>query len=326
MSTNLEDLDPDSPEYDAALEAAQAEEDAANGNEEVTDEDQTAGDEPKAEVTEETTTESAPTTDEPKTEPEKQNKPSGVFSKDGKTVLPFAVVQAARQDRAAERQARMAAEAERDALRQQIEDLKAGKTPVDEDADPLDKLVAEAAEDVPVVAELHKRLKEAERALKQASKPREEEPEADPRVAALQALQDDIDSVPLLAEWQAADAEKFDRAKAIDAALVGSPKWRGKPQAERFAFVAKQVAAEYDIDVEVEDPAPPTKKQTPNKADPKTVVAGARRAAPNTLSDFKGGAADPNEGRIDKMPAAKAVARMSEMTDEEIDEHLAKFG
>lgn len=323
-TTNFDDLDPESPEFEAAVEAAQAAEDAEREG------TQTAAAEGEGDIAQRQAEEAAnnaaasaalaATTTT--TEPEKPSKPEGVLSKDGKTVLPWAVVHAARSEKAAERQARLAAEAERDALKQQIEDLKAGKRPVNEDEDELDAAVAAAAEDVPVVAELHKRLKAAEAALKQGSKPAQEdtttdEPSSDP-------LQDDIDSVPLLAGWQATGGPEFEAAKALDTALLRSPKWKDKPRTERFAEVARQVADQFDI--QVEDEAPPNPTPTPNRADPKAVIAKAGRTAPNTLSDFKGGAAATPPDRIDKMGPAQALRRMEDMTDEEIEEHLAKFG
>lgn len=311
----LDDLEPGSPEWEAAVDAAQAEEDAAREGTPPAEEADGEGNTPDSTTTDEAT----PT--EQTTAPEKQNAPAGVFSKDGKKVLPFAVVQAARHEKAAERQARLAAEARADALEQQLEALKSGKPLPSEDDDPLDAAVAAAAEDVPIVAELHKALKETRKQLQamqggKTAQEQEQEPQGNP-------LQDAIDSVPALAEWQATDAEKFQRAQAIDQALKDSPKWRGKPLAERFAHVARQVADEYDLQIDEDEPQP---TPNPNKADPRAVVARATRSNPNTLSDFKNGAPDTTPNRIDKLPPARALQRMSTMSDEEIDAHLAKFG
>jgi hypothetical protein len=327
MKLDVNTLDPDAPDFEEQVEAAQAAEDAElEGRAANPDADPEQGADPDGEGSTPDSTSAAPTdAEKTNTEPEKQTRPAGVLSKDGKTVLPFAVVQSARQEKAAERQARLAAEAERDAIRQQLEDLKAGKKPASEDDDPLDAAVAEAAEDVPIVAELHKALKDTRKQLQalQGGGKTAPDNQADPEQAAREALQDDIDTVPLLAEWQAADPEKFKRAQAIDAALVGSPKWRGKTQAERFAHVAKQVADEFDL--EFEDPAPQN-TPTPNRADPRAAVQRATRQQPNTLSDFKNGAPDQIQGRLDRLPATSMLARMSDMTDDEIEAHLAKFG
>lgn len=144
-----------------------------------------------------------------------------------------------------------------------------------------------------------------------------------PQLAARERTQEDIDSIPLLLEWQASDPEKFSRAVELDNVLKNSRKWADKPQADRFAHVTAMVADEFDVAFE----APPrTTTSKPNLADPKTVLKQAARTAPSTLSDFKGGAADQSELRIDKMPPAQATERMSKMTDAEIEKYLARFG
>lgn len=314
MSTNLETEERRlNSEEDSAL-AAMAADDGTNT---VDDQPEEPANEPTA-STDGASDEGVTTTPEP----EKPSKPAGVLSKDGTSVLPFAVVQSSRAKAHEANQARLSAEAERDALRQQIEDLKAGRTPASEEDDPLDAAIAEAAQDVPVVAELHKALKATRAELKamrtSRSEPEsEQEPQGNP-------IQDAIDSIPHLAEWQAADPEKFQRAQAIDQALTGSPKWRDKSLAERFKHVAKQVADEFDI--QIEDTAPQSETKTPSKADPREVVAGARRTAPNTLSDFKGGATDTTGGRIENLPSRQLRARIDTMTDEEMDSHLSKLG
>lgn len=318
---NLNDLDPESPEFEAALEAAQAEEDAATGNTEGVTTDAPGTDDEAAPAAD-ATHQAAPQDD-----PEKLDTApaAGVASKDGKHVLPFAVVQSARAERRAERDARLAAEAERDALRQQLEDLRAGKQPTVSADDELEAEIAEAAADYPLLGKLYEHNKalraEVQAAIgKRSDAPADKADKADPDS---DPLQDDIDAVPALAEWQATDAEKFEAAKLIDAALLRSPKWQSKPQVERFQEVARKVAEQFDI--QINEPAPQG-RTTPNKADPKAVIAGAARAAPNTLSDFKTGTPDNNVGRLDKLPPQRAMARMTQMTDAEIDEHLARFG
>lgn len=319
--SDLNELDPDSPEYEAAIEAAQAAEDAAIGNEELPPEDEapTEAGTPAAEVAAEAESQTPPA-------PEKPANPSGVLSKDGKTVLPFAVVQSARADRAAERQARVAAEAERDALRQQLADIADGKNSEVDEMSAMDARIAEAAADFPVIDDLHRLNKDLRKeldALKGSRQPEKgggnEPPPVDP---VMEAIQEAIDSVPVLAEWQAADPAKFARARTLDKALEDSPKWQGKSLAARFAHVARQVADEFGIAVD----EAPQNTPSPNKANPKDVIANAARTAPSTLSDFKGGAQDQTDPRVDKMPPQRAMAAMSKMSDAEIEAYLAKFG
>lgn len=319
MAVNLDDLDPNSQEFEDAIDAAQAEEDAARGNVErepdEADEDAPTKEGAAADETAETTAEAA---DDVPAEPETPAKVAGVASKDGSRVLPYAALQSARQEA---RQAK----AERDEARQLIADLKAGKT-AEAEPDPFsDEAIAELAADLPIVGEMSKAMRQMREEIAQLKVSKEPEKQPQSAVHPQDALQEDIDSVPLLAEWQAVDAEKFERAKEIDRALINSPKWRSRPQVERFDHVARMVADEYDIQVPSKAPPKPT---PPNKAraNPQEVISNTRRSAPNTLSDFKGGAFDTGQGDLSKMPPARAMARMAQMTDAEIDAHLAKFG
>lgn len=310
MSTNVEDLD------DAAIEAAQAAEDEANGNLEAAepDDEQPEGEAQAAVADEDAAAESEQPKDAPKV--------AGVASKDGAHVLPYAALQAERRAARSANAARERAEQEAAALRQQIEDLKAGKTTeAATDADELsEEELAAVAEDFPQVAKVAKQVKQLREQLSKLT-PQQQAQQADAEPAD-DPVQEAIDSVPLLLEWQTSDPEKFARAQAIDSVTKSSPKWANKPLHERFAHVAKQVADEFDIPFETS----PRSTPAPNKADPRRVVQSAARTAPNTLSDLKGGATDQGDVRIEKLPPAAAMARMSKMTDAEIERHLAKFG
>lgn len=317
MSTKLDELDPDSPEYDAALEAAQAEEDAARG---TVDEPKTAEDDAKEAIAAvQAEAKAKPAAED---DPEKLTPPTGVLGKDGKFVLPYAALQGARAEARAEREARKAAESKAAELAAEIEALKSGKAATATE-DLTEEELAELVEYAPKAAKVIASAKDAKQRIadleKQvaAAKPAPEEPEGDP-------VQDAIDREPLLATWQATDPEKFKRAVELDAAMRTSPKWVGKPIEARFAHVAKMVAEEYDIQVPDDTPR---SAATPNKADPiADKLDKAPRATPSTLSDFKGGAPEANTERLDKLPPARMVERMSQMTDDQIEAHLAKFG
>lgn len=326
---NLYELDPDSEEFEAAVIAAQNAEDEATGNTEATPDDEPEG-EAQAVAKEEPAEPAAEAASEPATPPatepaEPDNGAiAGILSADGKRVLPYVALKAERRAANHERRLRETAERERDEALQRIEDLKAGKQP--EEADP--GLSEEDLEDLKLIGPAGEkavaRLRAAEEQLSKL-KPAAAEPEAepeDPQQAAREATQEDIDSIPLLLSWQAADPEKFGRAVVLDNALKTSRKWADKPQAERFAHVTKLVADEFDIPFE----QAPRTTTTPTRANPQEVLKNAARDAPNTLSDFKGGAADQSELRIDKMAPAQALARMSKMTDDELERHLARSG
>ncbi len=323
---NLNELDPDSPEYEAALEAAQAEEDRAIGNTEASSEDeQTEGEAPVA-VTEEAAepaAEAASEPAEPAAEPD-AGPIAGVLSADGKRVLPYVALKAERRNASHERKLRETAERERDEALRRLEELKAGKEPepdaetlTDEDLEDL-KLIG------PAGAKAVARLKEAEEKLSKLStaKPEPEAEPIDPRQAAAEAVQEDIDQIPLLLEWQAADAEKFARAQELDNVLKNSRKWADKPQYERFLHVTALVADEFDVPFE----QAPRTTPTPAKANPKEAISNAKRVPPSTLSDFKGGAVDQTDSRIESLPPMKAMAALSGRSDAEIDAWLAKVG
>ena len=324
MSTNLSELDPNSPEYDAAVEAALREEDAEHGAataaaDDATDTTETTAD-PEA-VT--------PAVVEAKTEPDAQPKVAGVASKDGTRVLPYAALQAER--RSASAATRRAERAEREAadVRAELAELKAGKRPDDEpDAAELEAHRV----DYPEVDKLLKKTERLEREAKElrARVPArvEQDDDESPEAVAQRATLEAIDEVPMLAGWKADDREKFVRAIEIDNGLKNSPKWKGKPLAERFAHVTRQVADEFDIALEDKpvDTASTNTKPTSARTAPAKVIEAATRTAPNTLSDFKGGAADPSRDNIDRMPAQQMLGRAAQMSDEEIDKWLAKVG
>ncbi len=341
---DLNEMEPGSPEYEAEVDRLQAEEDAALGTI-VEGADTSAG-----ETTDETDPDATPAAEGAAADAADPNaaaatadvdaaaaataaaaaapgadqtppttKVAGVLGKDGKTVLPYVALQVARQTAQKANQRADAAAAQLAAANQQIEDLKAGKKPEPEDPDAL---TAEELEDLkadqPAVYKAYMAIQAAKPA-----KPAADEPVAKDEASTDDPTQDAIDSVPLLSEWQASDEEKWGRAVAHDLVLRASPKWKDKPLAERFAHVTKLVADEFDISIE--DTAPPT-TNTPqaSKRDPKEVIAAAKRAEPNTLSDFKGGsAASQSETNISKMAPQRMLGKFLEMTPDQVEAQLA---
>lgn len=240
------------------------------------------------------------------------DKIEGVQSKDGSRVLPYGALQAARRDaRRAESRAERA-ERERDEARQQLEDLKAGKTPI---GDVTEEDVRDMEENFPEQgAKLRRLFEQAQAAApSKTAAPAADEPGDDP-------VQEAIDQVPLLLEWQHGNAELFTRAQEIDAVLVKSPKWAGKPAVERFQQVASMVAEENDIPL-------PKKASSPAAPAANTPAPQPARKAPETLSDFKGGSI-ADHGSIDVARASPQALlnKMASMSDEEIDAHLLRYG
>lgn len=318
MSANLNELDPMSPEYDAAMEARQDAEDAEREGAAAvvateTETDQAETEAPaavvEAEVIPEATDTSAP------------QKVGGVASKDGSRVLPYSALQAERRAARQERGARERIEVELAQAKQLIDDLKTGKGAAQVSPDELSADELKQLEEFPVIAKMARTLAATREQLavaKASVSSRREEPEAvDPG----EAVQDAIDQVPMLSEWQAVDPVKFARAVEIDGVMRNSPKWRDKPMAARFEHVVAQVADEFDIQI-----AEPKPRSTNSAEKASAAIASAKRATPNTLSDFKGGQVEQGSERIENMAPQQALARMAQMTDAEIDAHLAKFG
>jgi hypothetical protein len=246
----------------------------------------------------------------------------GVASKDGSRVLPYAALQAER--RAAKHNAARATQAEEraQALEQQLADLKAGK--VQESTELTEDEVKEIEEDFPERGRKIRAAFEAAKEVKAAkvstnAAPANHATDDDP-------VQEAIDEVPLLSEWQMGDAEKFQRATQIDGILQTSPKWRGKSLSERFTEAARMVADEYDIPSPTAQ-TPAKSSQSKTAIDPRSVIANATRSKPNTLSDFKGGATPETPSQnFERLSATAQVDRWAGMSDEEIDAALAKSG
>lgn len=253
-------------------------------------------------------------------------KVAGVASKDGTRVLPYSALQAERRSarQAAARAERVEKENER--LKQEIEDLRAGKSK--DSGELTEEEVQRMEADFPEVgAKMRKAFEAQEEARKAAATKTEDavdEVGDDP-------VQEAIDQVPLLVEWQhdAQHKDKWQRAVAIDDVLKGSPKWKGKDPVERFTRVAEMVAEEFDIEVPKQGTQQASSKQQQAQQAPaaKKAVESATRQPPSTLSDLKGGSV-PDHGQADltKMPPQRMLQRFMDMDTDAIDRELAKLG
>lgn len=281
-------------------------------------------------------TASTTTTPDPKAEAQtsavaEAGKVAGVASKDGTRVLPYSALQAER--RSSRQNAARADRAEKEAerLKQEVEDLRAGKkspasgTLTEEE---VQRMEADYPDEGARMRKVLERNKELEQQIAAAA------PKETPDEVSDDPVQEAIDQVPLLLEWQhdAGKQELWQRAIEHDALLLKSPKWKGKPPVERFAEATRRTAEEFDIEV----PAPPAAKPkagAPSSStakpspDPKKVIETAERAAPSTLSDLKGGAV-PDHGQVnfEKMAPASMLNRFMDMDPADIDRHLAKLG
>lgn len=338
MTTNLENLDPDSPEFEDALRAAEAgageeSDDEIPGDEAEQRSQQEAGDGEAEQPDDQQATadgetggeaeDAADAAQQPE-QPAAPQKVAGVASKDGRHVLPYAALKGAREEAKAERDARLAAEAKAAALEQQIADLKAGKRPEAEADDGLDdETLQDLATDFPAIAKLAnsvKTMRETIKTLTTAAPAKQDQAPAEPSD---DPVQDAIDAVPKLAAWQYGDHEKFNRAVQHDAVLKTSPKWRDKPLAERFAEATRRAAEEFDEPVDEQPVTQQTNKPAAQQAKPTTPKAPVRRH-PSTLSDFKGGAGNTKTDDIRGLDAPAGVRAFERMSDAEIDDYLRR--
>lgn len=262
---------------------------------------------------------------------EQPAKPAGVASKDGSRVLPYAALQAERRSARAASARAERAERENAALKKEIEDLRAGRskdqgTLTEEE---VQRMETEFPEEGKKLRAAFERTKELEKqvAASKPKEPTEQEIGDDP-------VQEAIDQVPLLVEWQhdPQHADKWQRSIELDNALQNSPKWKGKPAVDRFAHVAKLVADEFDIEVPQEKTPPAPKQASSEKtaakqSDPKQVAAKAERQPPSTLTDLKGGSV-PEHGQTDfkRMGPQQMLGKFMDMSDDEIDRQLAGLG
>lgn len=244
-------------------------------------------------------------------------KPEGVASKDGTRVLPYGALQAARRDaRRAETKAE-GLQRQLDEANQRIADLKSGKAP---ESEITEEEVARMEEEYPDEGKKMRSLFERAKALEAqipAAKAAPDEPGDDP-------VQEAIDQVPMLLDWQHKDGDKFARAVEHDAVLLNSPKWKDKPAVERFAEATRRTAEEFDIPIDKPKTSAPESGKPDAKPNP---AETAKRKPPETLSDFKGGEV-PGHNSLDVARASptELLGKMQGMSDDEIDAHLAKYG
>jgi hypothetical protein len=177
-------------------------------------------------------------------------------------------------------------------LRQENEDLKAGKKPADAPAISDEELNA-LEQDFPQVAGVVKALKTQVDVLKTTAKPAPAPaPEFLPEVLP-DELQEVVDENPDLLAWQLnPDQTNFALAKQADRLLMNSPKWADKPYAERFAEVVRLVKEQTG---QAPAPSKTTTTTAPAPApaaktveDAKKVIEQAATATPVGIGDLRG--------------------------------------
>jgi hypothetical protein len=223
--------------------------------------------------------------------------------------------QALRASRIAEQKAReaaTAAQAERDALKAELDTLKA-KAPQSDEDDMSDEEIASLESDFPLAAKAAKLAKKLAAQMKaQPVEAKKEAPKADPDFeppilpADLQAIVDQNDD---LLDWQHdPDQTRFQMATAADGLLSRHPKWKDKPLQERFAEVVRRVNAEL-----AEAPA-----ATKDDKDVAALIDAAPRRTAKSVGEIGGGGG--------KQPLVDDVSRFRSMSAEDVEAELMTRG
>lgn len=256
---------------------------------------------------------------------EAEKKPEGVLAKDGKNIIPFAVLANARERaEAAERLVQEQA-AQLEALQAAA---KTGK-PVEQQAEMLSEEELNAlAEDSPTLAKvLHaqqntiQQLTGTVESLAQRSQAQEQVVEAEIK----SEVQTAIDANPTLLAWQNdKDQTTWDRASAFDKLLRETPEYRDVPFAKRFEKVVALTKAALDL----KDDADQT-DQTLTQAEIRAAAEAklkTTKALPTSLSQIPGGAppAVDEKERVDQAsPVELGQKFMGMKSVEEINAYLS---
>ena len=282
---------------------------------------------------------------EPNSNTQQQNdglddaEPEGVATKDGKRVIPYAVLKS-------ERERATRAEQLAEEMRQRVADLEAKVNAASEGAKPgesartenptsvADDLSQEDLEtlkdDFPTVYKAVMASMAAAKALEAKLQPVEEtvrEARNEQARSDAETVQDAIDSVPKLAHIQANDKEAFELAKQFDATLRAQAKWANRPLSERFEKVAEMVEATLgEIDVPgaktKQLSAEDLKKQAQAKA--ATATKANKSAVPTSLSEFPVGEPPAQDERnaAETMSHAQLAELLSGMSPEQMDAYF----
>lgn len=308
-----------------------------------------SGDEPAQSAAPETKEADPPPTEPTKVEPEGKTQqtdgldnaePEGVATKDGKRVIPYAVLKsererASRAEQVAEEMKTRVAELE-SLVKTASEGAKTGEsartenpTSVANDLSPED--LEALKEDFPTVYKAVMASMAAAKALEAKLQPVEEtvrEARADQERNAAETVQDAIDSIPKLAHIQATDKDAFELAKQFDATLRSQTKWANASLSERFEKVTEMVEAALG-----EITVPGQAKTTQLSADDLKRAAAAKAAAatkanktavPTSLSEFPAGnpAAQDEREAAENMTQMQLAEHLSKMTPDQMDAYF----
>ncbi len=266
----------------------------------------------------------------------REQKPDGVTLKDGKTVIPYHVLEATRRREDAERHAREEAEAARktaeeraNTLQDEVDALKRGEggKPDTQATEALREKIAALKEQVPEVGEvldaMTAQLNATSEELARLREERDAERERQ-ETAARDAVQQVIDANPVLRYWQNENVELYNEAARLDQQLRQSPNpdVRALSMEQRFEKVVEMIETLHgktELPEGYRPKADPSKTTDPNPKKPgQDVQADPKEKKPEkpiTLSDLPGGVPPNTRKSTDEMTTTDLDAEIRRMQD-----------
>lgn len=277
---------------------------------------------------------------QPTEQQEDENTPlvkNGILAKDGEHIIPFEVLEAERRNNQRIQQENEAllqrlAEAEKaqtdteqtkrllELRNKQLEKMGVAPSDLPENLEITDEQLDELCDNFPELGSVLSTVVAQMKVLKQHSA--QPQPTAPPASAEPQAnpTMDNIKANADLNAWMNEGGDKWNVALDIDDRLMAAPEWSAKPQAERFAEVARRTRAVFG---ETQPLANQSEKPSQSAAAQEAAAETQLPASPSTL-----GSSNSHEGslieRAASMGNADLYSMMQGMTDAQIDALLAE--
>lgn len=254
-----------------------------------------------------------------------EDRPAGVATRDGKQVIPYAVLEATRrankelQEQLSEAREQLSQAAARSSLHG--ESNLADRAAADPDS-LTDAELEELAADFPQLAKPLRILKKAaEQAAQGASRSAAQAAATAPTPGSTsgdsdqEAFDAGLAANPLLASWMGANGKEWQRAVAVDKLLSGDPEYGAMTYTERFARVQAMVAAERGIATPAAAPTPAPAPRAPAAPPPAPQV---RQAVMPSLSDLGGTAPLSDDDEVNSASTTDLLAKAEHMSDADL--------
>lgn len=260
-----------------------------------------------------------------------------IQARDGVHTIPYAVLENTRQELGDTKSALDEAQRRNQELQQQLAALQAGKPadqgqegdrpvlPTDDKTGAIDfdKLREEYPEEIvnaleasyTTIAALNQKVEKLDASIAERAQAEEKTVE--------QEIQDAIDRIPQLAEWQSSGSPMWDAAVAVDMKLRHDPEYANKSFHDRFCDVVKTLTGK-DPREQVKTTEQPSKEELERRAAAVLEKAGTR--TPHSLSDIPGGTAPAQNEReaVESLTVTQLESKFEKMTPQQIDEYLSR--